>query len=68
VAIQQVIRYFLYVNDIRQDTPWETIDEAKAAAAKFLGSDSPLRIQQWSAPVREWNYDPELADWVEFIR
>jgi|SRR6266446_3252243 len=70
VTIRPVTGYLLYVDGSLEGHPWESLPDAQTAAARFFGGSTPLRIERWSAsvPVRVWNYDPQISDWVELIR
>src|SRR5438132_12574893 len=70
VTIRPVTGYLLYVDGSLEGHPWEPLPDAQTAAARLFGGSTPLRIERWSAsvPVRVWNYDPQISDWVELIR
>jgi hypothetical protein len=78
-----LVRGFMAFVDDNLVAVQDTFDDAKTVAEKHLATSSPTAAFQirsatsevfagsgyvGASPMRTWNYDRELKQWVEFLR
>jgi len=66
MAAELIAGYVLYV-DGRAMSVGRSLDEAKHLGTQHMASRKPLRIESAVAPAPSqiWNYDYDIAAWVE---
>ena len=79
----QLVRGFMAYVDENLVTVRDTFEEAKTAAEEHLTTSSPTAAFQirsatsevfvgsghvGASPMRKWNYDRKLEQWVEFLQ